>query len=377
MEHFFKSHSLPKKVSSPILTKTKQRTKSKIPILSSSNIFTRLFHTSSIDIDSLAINTSTTTCPQDYPNDNPTYSQAKHLGLLPFKLLSSSNRIKRDQSFLMTSKTDFVVPFESKKTSMGGLFTKFFESDQISLADKFNLLDNYLQIVTSKESCKLYQKKLKQNVDYVNDKLFPVFLANFTSCAVHFYANYFVSLVIELLTPNNLIELTTVIRKNFVQICTVQQGSHVVQKYIMHLSNLAEEILVEFLMADHVKLLFMNQAVHYVGKQVIEKLSIDACSFIYKFIEENTLFVINSHYGCSLLRSCLLRNKAILNEIAECVCTNFDLVINDKKGSYVVSEIINQGDQTFIKRIIVMIMKRIEFCCTQKFSSQVVETVVF
>ena len=262
--------------------------------------------------------------------------------------------------------------FNSKRKTIGEVHSKFFNRNAENQED---LINNYWNCISDQKSCRLYQNIIKASVNFVNNDLFHIFLDNFVETTMHQYANFFASVIVELLEKEKIKTVLKKAKQHFREICKVKQGSHVLQTLIKRLIYFDLEDQVPYLLADNVDLVFTNQAAKFVGVLVVREVNLSFNRFIFDFIENNPLEVKTAQFGCEVIRECLSRDPSIEYILLVTIEKNFEIIVNNQRSSFLLQFLIDTTREKAIKMIVGLLIKKLgEYCCG-KYSSQVVEKV--
>ena len=243
------------------------------------------------------------------------------------------------------------------------------------------LLQYAIPLIKDQSGCRFLQEKLKSNKYFVNEKLFPHIQNNLKELACDSFGNYFLQVLLDILSYDNLIKILDLFKKDFTSICTCSHGTRVIQKLVEIVSsdsNLLNKFINNINMNDLGIIFKSPYGNHIMQKYLIMIHSPEHTEFIYNYICENFMEIARTKHGVCVIQKCVSEgDEKKRAKIYELIMANFEVLIKDQFGNYLIQYIlINTKSKEKLEEIM-PIIKKIEdnliYYCKSQFSSNVIE----
>jgi hypothetical protein len=259
-----------------------------------------------------------------------------------------------------------------------------------------NKLKNYneklILMIKSQNGSKSIQKKIKEKNNEFTSKFYDQIKNNLLEIFNDQYGNYVIQKFVEhcdkkilssmlkkLFYGNN---LENNFRNYLMEISLNPYGTRALQKLIDNLSGIMKEeeinILLKFSQGNIYPLIKDINGNHVI-QSIIENIkNKDYLTPIYKEMTENIVNILKTKSG-----SCCVFPK-VLNNIndsdwdimANSIIDNIEKLINDENGNFSIQKIIKLNKNTYNLKIFNYIQDKISKLSMQKFSSNVIETLI-
>ncbi|ODV78285.1 ARM repeat-containing protein, partial [Suhomyces tanzawaensis NRRL Y-17324] len=241
-----------------------------------------------------------------------------------------------------------------------------------------------LKLSKDQYGCRFLQKKIDEN-------LVSNYLARLSNFEIIFkqihpylyeliidpFGNYLIQKLINYCSEENLNLILEILQFNLFQISINQHGTRALQKIIDNLNNQYQlNLLIKGLKPYIIELIKDLNGNHVIQK-ILNKYQPKDCQFIYDSIIEDLYIVATHKHGCCVLQKCLNHvTLPQLEEFSKCILNfkNFQLLINDQFGNYVLQYLISINSLDINYKIFENFVKYgINNLCNLKFSSNVIE----
>jgi pumilio RNA-binding family len=169
--------------------------------------------------------------------------------------------------------------------------------------------------------------------------------------------------------------------KDFDMIVVNQYGTRVLQKLVETMYKDSQHKKLAFILLKEMEgsllYLFKNQNAIYLIPKII-KLVPHSNDFVYDCLAKNIVQIAADKNGCCGLQKCLeVANPLQYNTIITLILGNLLLFMTDQYANYVLQFIVSQNNQLLLRRLIMCFKNNITFLAKQKYSSNVIEKVMF
>jgi len=243
------------------------------------------------------------------------------------------------------------------------------------------ILQYAIPLIKDQSGCRFLQEKLKSNQYFVNEKLFPHIQDNLKELACDSFGNYFLQVLLDILSHDNLVKILDLFKKDFTSICTCSHGTRVIQKLVEIVSSdsiLLNKFINNINMNDLGIIFKSPYGNHIMQKYLTTIHSPEHTEFIYNYICQNFMEIARTKHGVCVIQKCVSEgDEKRRAKIYELIMANFDLLIKDQFGNYLIQYIlINTKTKEKLEEIM-PIIKKIEdnliYYCKSQFSSNVIE----
>ncbi|EAZ63156.2 protein necessary for high temperature growth, partial [Scheffersomyces stipitis CBS 6054] len=254
----------------------------------------------------------------------------------------------------------------------------------ISKVPLVQLKSDILRLSKDQYGCRFLQKKIDENLIPNYQTRLNNFEVIFAQIHPYLYeliidpfGNYLIQKLIVYCNESNLNLILQILQYNLFQISINQHGTRALQKIIDNLNNQYQLNLLIKGMKPYIIELIKDLNGNHVIQKILNKYPPSDCQFIYDSIIEG-LYVVASHkHGCCVLQKCLNHvTMTQLQEFSACILdfANFQLLINDQFGNYVLQYLISINSFEINYKIFQNFLQfGINNLCNLKFSSNVVE----
>ena len=251
-------------------------------------------------------------------------------------------------------------------------FTKY---NDIRLRKNGNIL------IKKKAECLYLIDRIKNDPDFANNVLFPEIKNNIKELSCDPFGNYFFQALFDVLNFENINSFLDYSQKDIRYICTSPHGTHVIQKLvekICFIPLLINKLIYNLCSKDLGKIFKSPHGNHIIQKILTCGISHEYYNFIYKYIFENFLEIAKTKYGVCVIQQCIsVGNNIQRTKIYELILKDFDNIINDQFGNYLIHYILKSIKTKEQFNEILPIFKKLEskICeyCKSKFSANVIE----
>ena len=243
------------------------------------------------------------------------------------------------------------------------------------------ILQYAIPLIKDQSGCRFLQEKLKSNKYFVNEQLFPTIQDNLKELACDSFGNYFLQVLLDILSYDNLIKILDLFKKDFTIICTCSHGTRVIQKLVEKVSS--DQILlnkfINNINMNDLGIIFKSPYGNHIMQKYLTMIhSPEHTEFIYNYIYENFMEIARTKHGVCVIQKCVSEgDEKKRAKIYELIMANFELLIKDQFGNYLIQYIlINTKTKEKLEEIM-PIIKKIEdnliYYCKSQFSSNVIE----
>ena len=243
------------------------------------------------------------------------------------------------------------------------------------------LLQYAIPLIKDQSGCRFLQEKIKSNQYFANENLFPTIKNNIKELACDPFGNYFLQVLIEVLTYDNINILLDLIQTDFTYICICPHGTRVIQKIIEKIFT-NEELMKKFISNLNSKDLGTIFKSPY-GNHIIQKFlstihNPEYTKFIYNYTLDNFMEIAATKHGVCVIQKCVSEGtQEQRTKIYDLILKNFDILIKDQFANYLIQYIlINTKTKEKFNEIIPLINKievNLLDYCKSKFSANVIE----
>ena len=203
-------------------------------------------------------------------------------------------------------------------------------------------------------------------------------LGNFLYLFVDQFGNYVAQKLYELADIGQKKQMLNVLSSDILEISKSIYGKRVLQKIIMQTNDSLRSQLSLILQPHVVEMCKHQHSCHIIQRCLVSWNRSDNF-FVYEQVKMYALEICTNQWGCCIFQRCMdyMENEHKVS-MAQKICENLIVLIQDPFGNYVVQYILDMEIDFLIHSTIDLILaqcnspKFLEFCC-QKFSSNVME----
>ena len=243
------------------------------------------------------------------------------------------------------------------------------------------LLQYAIPLIKDQSGCRFLQEKIKSNQYFANEQLFPTIKNNIKELACDPFGNYFLQVLIEVLTYDNVNILLDLIQNGFTYICICPHGTRVIQKIIEKIFTNAQLMnkFISILNSKDLGTIFKSP----YGNHIIQKFlstvhNQEYTKFIYNYTLSNFMEIAETKHGVCVIQKCVSEgDEEQRKKIYDLILNNFDILIKDQFANYLIQYIlINTTTKEKFNEISPLINKIEENLldyCKSKYSANVIE----
>jgi hypothetical protein len=225
------------------------------------------------------------------------------------------------------------------------------------------------------------QEKIKSNQYFANEKLLPQIKNNLKELCCDPFGNYFLQVLIDALSYENMNIFLDLIQKDFTNICICPHGTRVMQKIIEKIYNIPALMnkFISYLNSKELGIIFKSPYGNHIMQKFLETIhSPEYTQFIFKFTFDNFMEIAETKHGVCVIQKCVSEGNEIERKIIyDLILKNFDILINDQFGNYLIQYIlINTKTKDKFREIFPLVQKiedNLLDYCKSKFSANVIE----
>ena len=236
------------------------------------------------------------------------------------------------------------------------------------------ILTNAYEMAKDQMGCRVLQRKLESNNEYITRVVFSQTLLHFPELMVHPFGNYLCQKMMEVCSEAQLKMLIDLVAPQLFELSLDPHGTRVVQK-IIEVFGQAECIsqVVSALMPHTTQLITdLN------GNHVVQRF-LSACSpalnqFIYDAVCADVFAVATNRHGCCVLQRCVDSASDFQREaLVSCIVESAVALVQDAYGNYAVQYVLDLNLPQVNARLGLIFTQQIVALSEQKFSSNVIE----
>ena len=243
------------------------------------------------------------------------------------------------------------------------------------------ILNLSIKLINDQFGCRFMQEKIKADPNFANEFLFPKIKYNLKELCCDCFGNYFMQLLVDILSFDNINKFFDMTQNVFTEICISPHGTRVIQKIIDKIS--ATPILMNRfiynLNSKDLGIIFKSPYGNHMIQKILTTIhSSEYSNFIFNYIYNNFLDIANSKHGVCVIQKCVNEgDEKQRNKIYGFILNNFNILINDQFGNYLIQYIlINTKTEEKFKEIFPIIFKIEEnflYFCKSKYPANVIE----
>ena len=236
-------------------------------------------------------------------------------------------------------------------------------------------------LINDQIGCRFMQEKIRGNQTFANELLFPKIKYNLKELCCDCFGNYFMQLLVEILSFDNINKFFDMTQNYFTEICISPHGTRVIQKIIDKIS--ATPILMNRfiynLNSKDLGIIFKSPYGNHMIQKVLTTIhSSEYSNFIFNYTYNNFLDIANSKHGVCVIQKCVSEGDEKQREkLYGLILNNFSNLIKDQYGNYLIQYILtNTKSEEKFKEIFPIILKieeNILNFCKSKYSANVIE----
>ena len=243
------------------------------------------------------------------------------------------------------------------------------------------LIQYSIPLIKDQSGCRFLQDKIKSNQYFANEKLLPQIKNNLKELCCDPFGNYFLQVLIDTLSYENMNIFLDLIQKDFKDICICPHGTRVMQKMIEKIYNIPVLMnkFISYLNSKELGIIFKSPYGNHIMQKFLETIhSPEYTQFIYKFTFDNFMEIAKTKHGVCVIQKCVSEgNENERKKIYDLILKNFDILIKDQFGNYLIQYILinTKTKEKFIE--IFPLVQKIEGnlldYCKSEFSANVIE----
>lgn len=241
------------------------------------------------------------------------------------------------------------------------------------------LLQYSIILIKDQSGCRFLEEKIQINQSFANEKLFPGIKYYLKELSCDPFGNYFLQVLLDILSYENIDEFLNYIKNDFLYICITIHGTRVIQKIIEKIfpyQNLMTKF-VNMIISQDLGIIFKSPyGNHAIQKMLTTVHSPEYTGFIYDCTLNNFMEIAKTKHGVCVIQKCVTEGDMKQKEkIYEIILSNFDILIKDEFGNYLIQYILmnNKKNNNEIMPIILKIEENLLSYCKSKYSANVIE----
>ena len=243
------------------------------------------------------------------------------------------------------------------------------------------LIQYAIPLIKDQSGCRFLQDKIKENQNFANESLFPQIKNNIKELCCDPFGNYFLQVLIDCLSFDNMNLLLDLIQNEFTNICICPHGTRVMQKIIEKISLIPDLMnkFISYLNSKDLLIIFKSPYGNHIMQKFLETVhSPEYTKFIFKFTFDNFMEIAETKHGVCVIQKCVSEgDENERKKLYDLILKNFDILIKDQFGNYLIQYIlINTKTKEKFKEISPLVKKIEENLldyCKSKFSANVIE----
>ena len=170
------------------------------------------------------------------------------------------------------------------------------------------LLQYAIPLIKDQSGCRFLQEKIKSNQYFANENLFPTIKNNIKELACDPFGNYFLQVLIEVLTYDNINILLDLIQTDFTYICICPHGTRVIQKIIEKIFTY-EELMKKFISnldSKDLGIIFKSPYGNHIIQKFLSTIhNPEYTKFIYNYTLDNFMEIAATKHGVCVIQKCV------------------------------------------------------------------------
>lgn len=243
---------------------------------------------------------------------------------------------------------------------------------------------NLVTMAKDQNGCRFLQSKIDDLNNYGAEVIFPEVVSHLVELSLDSFGNYLVQKLFFVVTNDQLNSAVSIINDSFLEVSLNCYGTRVVQSLMDFLDDDILEITITKSLKANLLVLCKNpNGMHVISKFLTRGKE---TSFVYNFLIDKLKTICTDKHGCCIVQKVLdishpLENnpsvldpkKILIHHIAECTLE----FIADPYANYVLQHVIAMNIPYITKKITQMFSGNLRILGKQKFSSNVIEKVLF
>ena len=241
------------------------------------------------------------------------------------------------------------------------------------------LLQYSIILIKDQSGCRFLQEKIKINQNFANTKLFQGIKYYLKELSCDPFGNYFLQALLDILTYDNIDEFLNYIKNDFLYICISPHGTRVIQKIIekiYSIQNLMNKF-INMVTSEDLGIIFKSPYGNHIMQKILTTANLpEYTEFIYDYTLNHFMEIAETKHGVCVIQKCVTQGNIKQREkIYEIIFNNFDVLIKDEFGNYLIQYILvnNKNNINEIMPIIFKIEENFLDYCKSKFSANVIE----
>jgi len=330
-------------------------------------------------LELLRINPNPSCESQDYPNP-------RKLSIISENEGDTGQNRSRSTSFLVKDVVDICIKEEDSprafqpatypaySTEVADFAPGYYPDGYMTAAEDQEVLTNAYEMAKDQMGCRVLQRKLESNNEYVIRVVFSQTLLHFPELMVHPFGNYLCQKMVEVCSESQLKMLLDLLAPQLFELSLDPHGTRVVQK-VIELFGQTECIgQVAVALEPHTQLLITDMNGNHVIQRFLSACSPALNQFIYDAVCANIFPVATNRHGCCVLQRCIDSASEFQREgLVSCIVENAVALVQDAYGNYAVQYVLDLNLPTVNARLGQIFTLQIVVLSEQKFSSNVIE----
>ena len=264
--------------------------------------------------------------------------------------------------------------FGAYSTEVADFAPGYYPDGYMVQSEDQDVLTNAYEMAKDQMGCRVLQRKLEGNNEYLVRVVFSQTLLHFPELMVHPFGNYLCQKMIEVCSESQVKMLLDLIAPQLFELSLDPHGTRVVQKIIEVFGQMECIGQVAATLQQHAQQLITDMN----GNHVIQRF-LSACSpvlnqFIYDAVCANIFPVATNRHGCCVLQRCIDSASEFQREsLVSCIVDNAVALVQDAYGNYAVQYVLDLNLPTVNARLGHIFTQQIVVLSEQKFSSNVIE----
>lgn len=320
------------------------------------------------------------------PGDSSDGPKPRKLSVISENECDTGQNRSRSTSFLVKDVVDVCIKEEdSPKAFQGSAFGTystevadfapgFYPDGYMMQTEDQDVLTNAYEMAKDQMGCRVLQRKLESNNEYIVRVVFSQTLLHFAELMVHPFGNYLCQKMIEVCSESQLKMLLDLIAPQLFELSLDPHGTRVVQKIIEIFGQTDCISQVATSLEPHSQQLITDMNGNHVVQRFLSACSPGLNQFIYDAVCANIFPVATNRHGCCVLQRCIDSASEFQREsLVSCIVENAVALVQDAYGNYAVQYVLDLNLPSVNARLGHIFTQQIVVLSEQKFSSNVIE----
>ena len=250
----------------------------------------------------------------------------------------------------------------------------YYPDNYLMSTEDQEIMVNAYEMAKDQMGCRVLQRKLETNNEYITRIVFSQTLLHFPELMVHPFGNYLCQKLVEVCSESQIKMLLDLVAPHLFELSLDPHGTRVVQK-VIEMFGQAECIgIVAGALMSHTEELIIDLNGNHVIQRFLSACAPALNQFIYDSVCRNVVDVATNRHGCCVLQRCIDSASEYQREaLVTCIVDSAVELVQDAYGNYAVQYILDLNIPQVNARLGLIFTQQIVSLSEQKFSSNVIE----